>query len=41
MKRLIYIKNVNRIFNKEESIENTIKVNIYYQYHKKRTENRD
>ena len=28
--RLIYIRNVDRMFNKEGPIENTIKINIYY-----------
>jgi len=27
----IYVRNVDRTFNKEEPIENTVKVNIYYQ----------
>ena len=34
----IYIRNVNRIFNKKGPIENTIEVNIYYQGYRKRTE---
>ena len=34
----IYIRNVNRTFNKERSIENTVEVNIYYQGYKERTE---
>ena len=38
IKRLIYIRNVNRVFNKKRLIENTIEVNIYYQIYKKRTE---
>ena len=29
----IYIRNINRTFNKEKLIENTVKVNIYYQKH--------
>ena len=28
--KLIYIRNIDEIFNKEESTENTVKVNIYY-----------
>ena len=34
----IYIRNVDRTFNKEGLIENTVKVNIYYQGHRERTE---
>ena len=34
----IYVRNMNRTFNKEELIENIIEVNIYYQEHKKKTE---
>ena len=34
----IYIRNVDRTFNKKGPIENTVKVNIYYQGHRKRTE---
>ena len=30
IERPIYIRNVDRIFNKEGPIENTMKVNIYY-----------
>ena len=37
IKRLVYIRNVNEIFNKERPIEYTVEVNIYYQKHKKRT----
>jgi len=36
MERPIYIRNADRIFNKEEPIENTVEVNIYYQEHKER-----
>ena len=35
---LIYVRNVNRMFNKEELIENIVEVNIYYQGHRERTE---
>jgi len=35
---LIYVRNVDRTMNREELIENTMEVNIYYQGHKKRTE---
>jgi len=38
MERPIYVRNVNRIFNKEGPIENTVEVNIYYQGHRERTE---
>ena len=38
MKRLIYVRNVDGTFNKEGSIENTVKVNICYQEHRKRIE---
>jgi len=38
MENPIYIRNVNRILNKERLIENTVEVNIYYQVHRKRTE---
>jgi len=34
----IYVRNMDRIFNKEGSIENIVEVNIYYQRHKERTE---
>ena len=34
----IYVRNVDGIFNKEEPIENTVEVNIYYQGHKERIE---
>ena len=34
----IYIRNVNRTFNKKGPIENMVEVNIYYQRHRKRTE---
>jgi len=32
------MRNVNGFFNKEESIEHTVEVNIYYQRYKERTE---
>ena len=41
MKRLerpINVRNVDGSFNKEGLIENTVKVNIYYQRHRERTE---
>ena len=34
----IYIRNVDRIFNKEEPIENIVEVNINHQRHRERTE---
>ena len=36
--KLIYIINVDEMFNKEGSTENTIEVNIYYQGHRERME---
>ena len=30
MERLIYIRNIDGTFNKEEPIENIVEVNIYY-----------
>ena len=38
IERPIYVRNVDCSFNKEEPIEHTIEVNIYYQGHRKRTE---
>ena len=38
IENLIYVRNVDRTMNREELIENTMEVNIYYQGHKKRTE---
>ena len=38
IERLIYVRNVDSFFNKEGSIEHMIKVDIYYQRHRKRTE---
>ena len=38
IERPIYVRNVDRILNKEELIEYTVDVNIYYQGHRKRTE---
>jgi len=32
----IYVRNVNRKFNKKGTIENMMKVNVYYQRHKER-----
>jgi len=30
IERLIYVRNVNEMFNKERPIENTVKINIFY-----------
>ena len=38
IERLIYVRNMDGMFNKEEPIENTVKVNIYYQRHREETE---
>ena len=38
MEKPIYVKNVDRIFNKERPIENIVEVNIHYQGYKERTE---
>ena len=38
LERPVNVRNVDRSFNKEEPIENTMEVNIYYQGHKERTE---
>ena len=38
MEKPIYVKNVDRIFNKERPIENIVEVNIHYQGHKERIE---
>jgi len=38
LERPINMRNVDRSFNKEGPIENTVEVNIYYQGHRKRTE---
>ena len=38
IERSIYVRNVDRIFNKKKLIKNTVKVNIYYQEHRERTE---
>ena len=38
IKRLTYVRNVDRMFNKKEPIEYIVEVNIYYQEHRKRTE---
>ena len=38
IERPIYVRNVDRTFNKERFIEYMVEVNIYYQEHRKRTE---
>ena len=38
LERPINVRNMDRLFNKEGPIENTVEVNIYYQRHKKRME---
>jgi len=38
IERPIHIRNVDGSFNKEGLIEHTVKVNIYYQEHRERTE---
>ena len=36
--RPMYVRNVDSLLNKEEPIEHTVEVNIYYQEHRERTE---
>ena len=38
IERPIYVRNVDGMFNKKGLIENTMKVNIYYQRYRERTE---
>ena len=38
LERLMQVRNMDRSFNRERPIENTIEVNIYYQGHRERTE---
>jgi len=38
LERPMQVGNVDGLFNKEGSIENTVEVNIYYQGHRERTE---
>jgi len=38
LERLINMRNVDGSLNKEGPIEHTVKINIYYQGHRKRTE---
>ena len=38
IKNLIYVRNVDRIFNKEGPIKNIVEVNIYHQRYREKTE---
>ena len=38
IKRSIYVRNANGIFNKEKPIENTVEINIYHQGYRERAE---
>ena len=38
IEKLIYIRNVDGMLNKEKPIENMVEVNIYYQGHREKTE---
>jgi len=38
IERLIYIRNIDRLFNKKRLIKYMVKVNIYYQGHRERME---
>ena len=38
IERPIYVRNMDEMFNKKRLIENTVKVNIYYQGYRERTE---
>ena len=38
LERLINVRNMDRSFNKEKHIENTVEVNIYYQGYRERSE---
>ena len=38
LERLMQVRNIDRTFNQEGPIENTVEVDIYYQEHRKRTE---
>ena len=38
IERLIYVRNMDGMLNKERPIEYTVEVNIYYQEHRKRIE---
>ena len=38
IERLIYIRNIDGIFNKEGLVKQTMEINIYYQGYRERTE---
>ena len=38
IERLIYIRNIDGIFNKEGLVKHTMEINIYYQGYRERTE---
>jgi len=38
IERPIYVRNVDNSFNKKEPIEHMVKMNIYYQRHREKTE---
>ena len=38
IEELIYVRNLNRIYNKKRPIENTVEVSIFYKKYKKRME---
>jgi len=38
IEKLIYVRNIDSFFNKEEPIEYIVEVNIYYQEHRERIE---
>jgi len=38
LERLMNVRNIDGLFNKERPIENTVEVNIYYQGHRERME---
>jgi len=38
LERLMHIKDINGLLNKEEPIEHMVEVNIYYQRHRERME---
>jgi len=38
IERPIYVRNINKTFNKEGPIEHTVEVNIYYQGYREKTE---
>ena len=38
LNRLIYVRNVDNIFNHKELIEHTVKIELFFKEHKERTE---